>query len=69
MARSELGFVAPPALAIAEGATTPDPGIAGVSVWSSTLGRPVHWTGALWTAGTGTTTGMTIALACGFANP
>jgi hypothetical protein len=46
-----LSFRAPPALAIAEGASTPDPGIVGVSVWSSTLAKPVYWTGSLWTAG------------------
>jgi hypothetical protein len=48
-----LNFRAPPALAIAEGATTPDPGIMGVSVWSTTLLKPVVWTGSLWTAYTG----------------
>jgi hypothetical protein len=47
----QLGFKAPPALAIAEGATTPDPGIVGVSCWSSTLAKPVYWTGTQWTAG------------------
>lgn len=51
MATKNLRFEAPPSLAIAEGATTPNPGIAGVSVWSSTLGKPVYWTGGLWTAG------------------
>lgn len=52
MPRKNLNFQAPPALAIAEGAATPDPGIVGVSVWSTTLGRPVYWTGSQWTAGT-----------------
>lgn len=47
-----LNFQAPPSLAIAEGATTPNPGIVGVSVWSTILGRRVYWTGSLWTAGT-----------------
>jgi hypothetical protein len=51
VATKKLNYQAPPALAIAEGAATPDPGIVGVSVWSSTLGKPVWWTGALWTAG------------------
>lgn len=46
-----LNFQAPPQLAIAEGAITPDPGIAGVSVWSTTLSKPVYWTGSAWTAG------------------
>lgn len=48
-----LNFQAPPALAIAEGAAAPNPGIVGVSVWSTTLGKPVYWTGAAWTAGAG----------------
>ena len=47
----ELSFQKPMVLAIAEGATTPNPGQAGVSVWSSTLGKPVYWTGTQWTAG------------------
>lgn len=52
MPRKNLNFQAPPALAIAEGAASPNPGIVGVSVWSTTLGRPVYWTGSQWTAGT-----------------
>lgn len=47
----ELSFQKPMVLAIAEGATTPNPGQAGVTVWSSTLGKPVYWTGTQWTAG------------------
>lgn len=50
MAKS-LNFKASPQLAIAEGATSPNPGLVGVSVWSTTLGRPVYWTGSQWTAG------------------
>lgn len=46
----ELSFQKPLSLAIAEGATTPDPGQAGVTVWSSTLNRLVYWTGSIWTA-------------------
>ncbi len=46
-----LNYQAPPALAIAEGATTPNPGLLGATVWSTTLARPVYWSGALWTAG------------------
>lgn len=38
-------------LAVAEGATTPNPGITGVLAYSTTLGKPVHWTGTQWTAG------------------
>jgi hypothetical protein len=44
-------MLAVPSLAISEGATAPDPGIVGVSVWSTTLGKPVYWQGTLWTAG------------------
>lgn len=47
-----LAFEKPLSLAISEGATTPDPGQAGVFVWSTTLGKPVWWDGAKWTAGT-----------------
>lgn len=48
MATKQLSFKGPPSLPIAEGATTPNPGIPGVQVWSSTLGRPVVWGGASW---------------------
>lgn len=48
MTRKSLSFEALPSLAIAEGATTPDPGQSGVWVWSSTLGRPVMWNGTNW---------------------
>jgi hypothetical protein len=51
VATKQLNFQAPVALALAEGATTPNPGITGVSVWSSTLAKPVYWTGTQWTAG------------------
>lgn len=46
----ELSFQKPLSLAIAEGATTPDPGQAGVTVWSTTLSKLVYWTGSIWTA-------------------
>lgn len=46
----QLSFQKPLVLAIAEGATTPDPGQAGVTVWSSTLSKLVYWTGSIWTA-------------------
>lgn len=51
MTLKQLGFKAPPSLAIAEGATTPNPGSPGVVCWSTTLGKRVTWTGSLWTAG------------------
>lgn len=50
MTTKTLSFKSLPQLAIAEGATTPNPGIAGVWVWSTTLSKPVIWTGSLWTA-------------------
>ena len=46
----EVSFQSPLSLAIAEGATTPNPGFAGARVWSSTLSRPVTWDGSKWTA-------------------
>lgn len=51
MTTPNLAFAAPPALAIAEAATTPNPGLVGVSVWSTTLGKPVYWDGTKWTVG------------------
>lgn len=50
MTASQLGFQALPPLAIAEGATTPNPGIAGVYAWSTTLVAPVLWNGTKWSA-------------------
>lgn len=46
-------FLAPPQLAIAEGATTPDPGgtaARGAIVWSTTLSAVVRWSGTAWNA-------------------
>lgn len=54
-----LNFQAPPALAIGEGATLPNPGIAGVSVWSTLLAKLVYWTGSSWTAGAAGGGGLT----------
>lgn len=50
MPRKQLHFQAPPSAAIAEGATTPNPGIVGAAAWSTTLNRMVWWTGSIWTA-------------------
>jgi len=44
------GFEAPPALAIAEGATAPNPGIVGVVVWSTVENRELFWSGTSWQA-------------------
>ena len=54
----DLGFRQLPALAIAEGATTPVP--AGSAwAWSTTLGKPVFWNGSAWTAGSSPVGGPT----------
>ena len=46
--------------AIAEGATTPDPGAAGCWAWSTTLSGIVFWDGARWRKATpGITVGTT----------
>lgn len=46
-----------PSIAVGHGATTPDPGAAGVWAWSSTLSRPVLWDGANWAAHNSITAG------------
>lgn len=48
MTTRQLSFKGPPQLAIAAGATTPNPGISGVTVWSTTLGSMVIWDGSTW---------------------
>ena len=57
MTQKQLGFQAPPQLAIAAGATSPNPGIAGVVVWSTTLAALVRWSGAQWDAVAGSSSG------------
>lgn len=47
-ARKDLQYRAPVSVAIAANATTPDPGVVGVIVYSSTLGCPVIWDGTAW---------------------
>ena len=53
MTTKQLAFKSLPQLAIAEGATTPSPGATanGVWAWSTTLSKPLYWTGTSWTAG------------------
>ena len=51
MTTKPLSFKSLPSLAIAEGATTPNPGSPGVWAWSQTLTKPVFWNGSSWTAG------------------
>lgn len=50
MTTKSLRFESLPSLAISEGATTPNPGVSGVWVWSSTLSKPMHWNGTKWTS-------------------
>lgn len=50
MATKLLGYQAPPSLAIAAGAVTPNPGIVGAQAWSTTLGIVVAWNGTSWNA-------------------
>lgn len=51
MTTKTLSFKSLPSLAIAEGATTPNPGSPGVLAWSQTLTKPVFWNGTSWTVG------------------
>ena len=48
MTTKQLSFKGPPSLAIAAGATTPDPGINGVQVWSTTENALVFWGSNSW---------------------
>jgi hypothetical protein len=59
VAVQQVRSVALPSLAIAAGATTPNPGLPGVWVWSTTLNLPVHWDGDSWKANTSVTVGTT----------
>jgi len=61
MSKKILNYVAPPALAITSGATTPNPGIAGISVWSTIEQKMVTWNGTSWISG-GITLGSSAAV-------
>lgn len=50
MARRSLAFNPPPALPIMAGATAPNPGGIGATVWSTTELRLLHWDGSEWVA-------------------
>lgn len=50
MARRSLAFAPPPALPITAGASVPDPGGIGATVWSTTELRILHWDGSVWVA-------------------
>lgn len=45
-----VAFEAPVSYAIAEGATIPNPGVVGVTVWSTSLNKLVVWNGSTWNA-------------------
>lgn len=44
----QLSFTGSPQLAIAVGATSPDPGILGSIIWSTTESAPLLWNGTKW---------------------
>jgi len=48
MARQSLAFAPPPALALGAGATEPDPGGMGATVWSTVEARVLVWDGTEW---------------------
>lgn len=48
--RRDLSYRKIVELAVAEGATSPDPGEEGVMAWSTTLGGPVVWMDGMWTS-------------------
>ena len=48
MATKSLRYESLPSAAISEGATTPDPGLSGVRVWSTTLSKVMVWDGSKW---------------------
>ena len=49
----QLNFQSLFSAAIAEGATTPNPGVVGVQAWSTTLAKVVAWNGTTWNAPAG----------------
>ncbi len=54
-ARTQTSFTRPVVAAVAEGATSPNPGVAGALVFSSTTLVYMRWTGTAWTTATGFT--------------
>jgi hypothetical protein len=44
----QLGWESPPNMPIAEGDNTPDPGIAGVEIWSTVSNKKLVWSGGYW---------------------
>ena len=64
MTTQQLNFKSLPALALAEGATSPNLGASakGAWAWSDTLSKPVYWTGTNWTAGSSGGGGVALAI-------
>lgn len=54
MSRADESYTRPLSAAIAEGATTPNPGLAGAVVYSTTAGMFLRWSGTAWLATNGT---------------
>jgi hypothetical protein len=50
MASQQLQYRQLISLAVAESATTPNPGVTGVWIWSTTVNRPMYWNGTQWTS-------------------
>lgn len=48
MVTRNLGFESLTSIAVSNGATSPNPGSAGVWAWSTTLKRPMMWDGSRW---------------------
>lgn len=48
MTTKQLSLKAPVGLAVAIGATSPDPGSPGCTIWSTTTNTPLHWNGSSW---------------------
>lgn len=48
MTRSARNFWAPPSLPIAASAATPNPGVVGATVWSTTTQSLLVWSGSAW---------------------
>lgn len=48
MPQQQLGYEQLLQLAVADGATTPNPGVPGVVAYSTTLSKPVFWNGTAW---------------------
>lgn len=43
-----LSYLSPPQLAVASGATTPNPGVVGATLWSTLEQRALVWDGSAW---------------------